>query len=228
MSRHHHGAVVVDPRTVEIIDIVLHLDAHLQAWSEQFGVWVYVLLFLVIFCETGLIVMPFLPGDSLLFAIGVLTAGNHPALDVKVILVSLIIAAILGDSVNYATGNYIGPRVFQKPDSRWFKRAHLVRTQQFFEKYGGKTIVMARFVPIVRTFAPFLAGVGKMTYARFAMFNVVGAFVWVCSLVLAGHFFGNVPIVKNNFSAVVLGIVVLSVLPIAIDFIRRKPANAAP
>jgi membrane-associated protein len=203
-----------------LIDLFLHLDKHLDTIFRDYGIWTYILLALVVFCETGLVVTPFLPGDSLLFAAGALAAGG--ALNVDTLALALLIAAILGDTVNYHIGKYIGPRVFEKKDSRIFKQAYLKRTQDFYERYGGKTIILARFVPIVRTFAPFLAGVGKMNYSQFIVYNVVGAICWVGSLTYAGYYFGEIAVVKRNFSLVVLGIIFVSILPAVFEIIRVK------
>ncbi|HKY33754.1 MAG TPA: DedA family protein [Candidatus Polarisedimenticolia bacterium] len=204
------------------IDLFLHLDRHLTELVSQYGAWTYVILFLIVFCETGLVVTPFLPGDSLLFAAGAL-AGTG-AFDVRLLIVLLTAAAILGDTVNYQIGHRIGPRVFTQGHSRWFRKEHLDRTHRFFETYGGKTIVIARFVPIVRTFAPFVAGVGSMTYSRFLAYNVIGGIVWVVSFVLAGYWFGSREIVKKNFSLVIVAIVVLSLLPAVVEYLRARRA----
>ena len=204
-----------------IIDIFLNLDQHLNQWAAEMGAWLYALLFAIVFAETGLVVTPFLPGDSLLFAVGALSATEGSPIDPWLVSILLIVAAILGDAVNYAIGARVGPRVFTQ-GSRFFKHEHLERTQRFYEKHGGKTIILARFVPIVRTFAPFVAGVGRMTYARFALFNVVGAVVWVVSFVALGHAFGNLPVVKANFQYVILAIIVLSVLPIVFEWWRAR------
>ena len=201
-------------------DILVHLDRHLAELLREYGIWIYVLLFVIVFCETGLVVTPFLPGDSLLFVSGTLWAVSD--MNVHVLVVLLIVAAILGDAVNYSVGRYIGPKVFQWEDSRFFNRKALEHTHAFYERHGGKTIVIARFVPIVRTFAPFVAGVGSMTYARFALFNVSGAVLWVVSLTYAGYFFGNIPLIRNNLSVVIFGIIGLSLLPIAFEFIRHR------
>jgi membrane-associated protein len=194
----------------KLIDVVLHLDKYLKELVPEYGIWIYLILFLIIFCETGLVVTPFLPGDSLLFAIGALAGAG--ALNLYVILIMLTIAAILGDSVNYWIGHFVGPKVF-KSNSRWFNPKHLEKTHNFYERYGGKTIIIARFVPIVRTFAPFVAGIGRMSYAKFMTYNVVGAFVWIFSLTLAGYWFGGLPFVQNNFSSVILAIIIISILP---------------
>lgn len=202
------------------IDIILHLDQHLDTVIRNYGVWTHLLLFLIIFCETGLVVTPVLPGDSLLFAVGTIAALG--SLDLAWTIASLSIAAVAGDTVNYWIGNLVGPKVFTQENSRFFKKEYLDRTHQFYERYGGKTIIIARFVPIVRTFAPFVAGIGSMTYVRFIVYNVVGGVGWVMSLVLAGFFFGNVPIVKSNFSIVILAIIVISVMPGVIEFARQR------
>lgn len=201
-----------------IVDLFLHLDRYLDTFVRDYGTWTYAVLFLVVFCETGLVVTPILPGDSLLFAAGALTAGT---LDFTTLSLLLVIAAVLGDALNYAVGAWVGPKVFER-ESRIFKRAYLERTQAFYEKYGGKTIIIARFVPIVRTFAPFLAGVGRMTYRRFALYNITGALLWVGLFVGAGHLFGSVEIVKKNFSLVILGIIILSILPAVIEVIKAR------
>ena len=201
------------------VDVVLHLDKYLHGIIQAYGVWTYLILFLIVFCETGLVVTPFLPGDSLLFAVGTFAAVG--ALDLGLTLVLLLVAAVAGDAVNYAIGARIGPAVFRRDDVRFLSRKHLARTHEFYERYGPLTIVIARFVPIVRTFAPFVAGVGRMTYARFAIYNVTGAALWILGLVLAGYAFGNIPIVRRNFSLVVLAIIVSSILPAVIEGWRQ-------
>jgi membrane-associated protein len=206
-----------------LIDLFLHLDTHLTEFVATYGRWVYAGLFLVIFAETGLVVTPILPGDSLLFAAGALAATG--ALDIRILLVLLIVAAVLGDGVNYAVGDAVGPRIFRSVDrtswwQRLLNREHLARAHDFFEKYGGKAIVLGRFVPIVRTFVPFVAGAGTMTYGSFAFYNVTGAIVWVGICTGAGYAFGNVPIVRDNFSLVALGIVAVSLIPIAWEYLR--------
>jgi membrane-associated protein len=206
------------------VDLVLHLDEHLLAITRAYGTWVYAILFLIIFCETGLVVTPFLPGDSLLFAVGALAAKG--ALDLVTVLVLLTVAAILGDTVNYWIGAYLGPKVFASGRSRFFKKEHLDRTHAFYEKYGGKTIVIARFVPIIRTFAPFVAGIGAMTYRKFFSFNVGGGVLWVGLLVLAGYWFGNLPFVKQNFSLVIAAIIIISLLPGIIEYARHRLKKA--
>lgn len=202
---------------------VLSLDQTLASIATQYGPWLYALLFAIIFAETGLVVFPFLPGDSILFIAGTVVAVA--GLNVHLLVLLLILAAILGDSVNYAIGNYIGPKVFQRPDSRWFRQSHLRHTQRFYDKYGAVTVIMGRFVPIVRTFAPFLAGVAGMPYRRFLAFNVVGAVLWIASLVYAGYIFGNIPWVKENLSFIVIGIVVVSLLPALITFLQERSAR---
>ena len=219
------GAHVEEIRSA--IDVFLHLDQHLGAWSQMLGPWLYVVLFGIVFAETGLVVTPFLPGDSLLFAVGALASVPDSAIDVRVAAALLLVAAVLGDAVNYAVGHYMGPKVFSREDSRWLNKKHLERTHEFYEKYGAKTIILARFVPIVRTFAPFVAGVGSMTYAKFATYNVVGAVAWVVSLVLAGYYFGQIPTIQRNFHFVVLAIIVISVLPIVFEFVRARWATEA-
>lgn len=204
----------------DFIDVVLHLDRHLLDLCTQYGTWVYAILFLVIFCETGLVVTPFLPGDSLLFAVGSLAAIN--ALDLTTSIILLLLAAVLGDTVNYWIGDYVGPKVFHKEHSRLLNKEYLLRTHQFYEKHGGKTIIIARFLPIIRTFAPFVAGIGSMTYRRFLLFNVVGGAVWVLLFIPAGYFFGSVPIVKNNFSLVIIALVLIPGLPTVFEVIRMQ------
>jgi membrane-associated protein len=209
----------------ELLDIFLHLDTHLQTVIQHYGVWTYLILFLIIFCETGLVVTPILPGDSLLFAAGALAAGG--ALDVFWLFGLLSVAAVLGDAVNYAIGHFMGPKVFSREDSRFLKKEYLDRTHQFYEKYGGKTIIIARFVPIVRTFAPFVAGVGSMTYWRFASYNVIGGIVWIAVCLFAGYAFGNLPLVKENFTLVILAIIFVSILPGLIEWLRHRQQQAA-
>lgn len=205
---------------MHLLDIILHLDVHVAEWIQLFGPWIYVLMFLVIFAETGLVVTPFLPGDSLLFALGAFTVIDG-GLDLWTLLISLSIAGILGDTVNYHIGKYMGPKVFDRP-SRFFKREYLDQTQMFYEKWGTFTIVAARFAPIARTFAPFVAGIGKMNYRKFFMFNVAGGLVWVFTFVLAGHFFGNMPAVKRNFHIVIFGVIGVSLIPIIWPLVSNK------
>jgi membrane-associated protein len=207
-----------------IVDLFLHLDQHLGQLISQYGTWTHLILFLIVFCETGLVITPFLPGDSLLFAAGTFAAIG--ALDLWLIITLLILAAILGDTVNYWVGAYIGPRAF-KGDMRFLRKEYLDRTHAFYEKHGGKTIILARFVPIIRTFAPFVAGVGAMSYGKFITYNVVGAVLWVGLFVLGGFFFGNITVVRENFTLVILAIIAISVLPIAVEALRsrsRRPA----
>jgi membrane-associated protein len=209
----------------ELIDIFVHLDVHLAELVAQYGTWVYGFLFAIIFAETGLVVTPFLPGDSLLFAAGALAATGP--LEVRWLFGLLVVAAILGDAVNYAAGRYVGPRVFRADDStsrlhRLLNRHHLERAHEFFERHGGMAVVLARFVPIVRTFVPFVAGAGAMRYTAFALYNVVGAVLWVGICVGAGYAFGNVPVIKDNFSLVALGIVAVSMLPMIAEWVKHK------
>jgi len=204
----------------QAIDIFLHLDTTLNHWAACLGGWLYAILFLIVFCETGLVVTPFLPGDSLLFAVGALGSTENSTLSMPVVTVALIIAAILGDSLNYAIGYRLGPKIFQRESSWLLNKKHLNAAQAFYVKHGGKTIVLGRFLPIIRTFAPFVAGIAKMNYSRFLLFNVAGAVVWVGLLVLAGYVFGQVPIVKNNFEIVIVAVIVISILPAAIEFTR--------
>ena len=204
-------------------DLAVHLDRHLAAFVAQHGVWVYALLFAIVFCETGLVVTPFLPGDSLLFVTGALAAAG--GMDIVTVITVLTAAALCGDNVNYWIGRFAGPRVFHYRESRWFNPRHLERTHAFYEKHGGKTIILARFIPIVRTYVPFVAGIGAMPYVRFLSFSVVGALVWVLSLCTVGYFFGNLPIVKNNLTLVIIGIVLLSISPGIVAWLRRRPAG---
>ena len=205
-----------------IIDFILHIDQHLTELAAQYGVWIYGILFLIIFCETGLVVMPLLPGDSLLFAAGSIAAIGE--MNIHLMVVLLIIAAILGDAVNFVIGKYFGEKLFSNPNSKIFKQSHLQKTQQFYAKHGGKTIILARFIPIVRTFAPFVAGMGHMTYHHFLAYNVIGGVLWVTIFSYLGYFFGNLPIVKDNLSLVLVAIIVLSILPGIIEIIRHKRA----
>jgi membrane-associated protein len=209
----------------QVIDLVLHVDKYLDLIIQQYGLLTYVLLFVIVFCETGLVVTPFLPGDSLLFAVGAFAARG--SLDVVVALVVLAVAAILGDTVNYWIGAVVGPKVFHKENVRFLNRRHLERTHEFYERYGGKTIVIARFVPIVRTFAPFVAGIGKMTYGRFLSYNIFGGLLWVLLFVLGGFYFGNIGIVRRNFSLVIIAIVLISILPGVIEALRQRARSRA-
>lgn len=202
-----------------LLDFILHVDQHLVEFVTNYGVWIYGILFLIIFVETGLVVMPFLPGDSLLFAAGALAATG--AMDPVVLIILLFIAAVLGDTLNYHIGKYIGPRVFNI-ETRWINKEYLFKTQAFFEKHGGKTIIFARFIPFARTFAPFVAGVSSMNYKYFLSYNVIGAICWVASFITLGYLFGNIPAVKDNFTLVIFGIIFLSILPAIITFIRER------
>ena len=203
-----------------LIDFILHIDQHLIELTQTYGLWIYAILFLIVFCETGLVVTPFLPGDSLLFAAGAVAALD--GMNVHMAAALLLAAAVIGDAANFAIGKYFGEKLFAKPDSRVFKREYLDKTHAFYEKYGGKTIILARFVPIVRTFAPFVAGMGDMHYGRFIRYNIIGALMWVGLLTYAGYFFGELPVVKNNFGLVVIGIIVVSVLPMAVEIAKAK------
>ncbi|CAB1220168.1 DedA family protein [Acinetobacter bouvetii] len=209
---------------MELLDFILHVDAHLLEFISNYGVWIYAILFLIIFVETGLVVMPFLPGDSLLFAAGALAASTG-AMDPVILVVLLFSAAVLGDTLNYHIGKFIGPRVFEI-ESRFINKQHLTYTQKFFEKHGGKTIIFARFIPFARTFAPFVAGAGSMNYKYFLSFNAIGAICWVGSFITLGYLFGNMPIVKDNFTHLIFGIIIISVLPGIIGFIRQKLKKA--
>lgn len=205
---------------MEFVDIILHLDQHIAEWIQFFGPWLYVIMFLVIFAETGLVVTPFLPGDSLLFALGTFTVMED-GLNLWVLLISLTLAGVLGDTVNYHTGKYLGPKVFER-DSRIFKKSYLEQTQAFYARWGAFTIVAARFAPIVRTFAPFVAGIGGMQYRKFIVYNILGAILWVFTFILAGHFFGNIPVVKRNFHVVIFGVIGVSLLPMIWPWVASK------
>lgn len=199
----------------EFVEFLLHAENHLVWFIQNYGLWIYGLLFAIIFCETGLVVTPFLPGDSLLFAVGALAARPEMGLRMEIITPLLLVAAIVGDSVNYSIGKWAGPRVFHLEKNRFFKRDHLLKAHVFYEKYGGRAIVLARFVPIVRTFAPFVAGIGTMNYSKFLLYNITGAILWIGLFLGAGYLFGNMPFVQKNMKVVILGIIVVSVLPIA-------------
>ncbi len=203
-----------------LLDFILHIDRHLAALVADYGAWIYVILFLIVFCETGLVVMPFLPGDSLLFVAGALAAlgGMH----IHLLVGLLIVAAILGDTLNYHVGKHLGHRLVARPDSRWFHHEWLDRTHAFYDRHGGKTVVIARFVPIVRTFAPFVAGMGSMAYGRFLRYNVLGGIAWVTSFAYAGYWFGNVPVVKQNLSLLIVAIVGVSMLPGVVGYLRHR------
>ncbi len=205
-----------------LIDFVLHIDVHLAELVSQYGIWIYAILFLIIFCETGLVVTPFLPGDSLLFVAGTLAALGTNSINVHILVLFLIAAAVSGDGVNYYIGKYFGKRLFSNPDSKIFKRSYLNKTHAFYEKHGGKTIVLARFVPIVRTFAPFVAGMGKMSYTYFATYNVVGGVAWVSSFIYAGYFFGGMDFVKQNLQLLIIAIIFISLLPPVAEIAIQK------
>jgi len=205
-----------------VLDFILHIDRYLDALLRGYGAWIYLLVFLVVFAETGLVVTPFLPGDSLLFTLGTMAARG--GLDPVGLVVLLAAAAILGDTVNYWIGQRVGPKAFQAQNARLFKPEYLWRTERFYERYGGATIIVARFAPIVRTFAPFLAGVGRMRYGRFLVYNVVGGIGWVLVFLLGGYFFGNIPLVRDNLTIVLLIIIIVSVVPIALEFLRHRRA----
>ena len=203
-----------------IIDFILHIDQHLTQLSASYGVWIYAILFLIIFCETGLVVTPFLPGDSLLFAAGGIAAVG--SMNIYTMVLVLLAAAVIGDITNFTIGKYFGTKLFANPDSKIFRRSYLDKTHAFYEKHGGKTIIIARFVPIVRTFAPFVAGMGNMHYGRFLRYNIIGAAMWVLLFSFAGYFFANIPAVKNNLALVLVAIIVISVLPGVIEVIRAR------
>jgi membrane-associated protein len=209
-----------------VIDFILHIDVHLAELVAQYGMWVYGILFLILFCETGLVVTPFLPGDSLLFVAGALAALPTNDLNVHTMVALMIGAAILGDAVNYTIGRLFGEKLFSNPNSKIFRRSYLDKTHQFYEKHGGKTIILARFVPIVRTFAPFIAGMGHMSYRHFAAYNVIGALVWVLLFTYAGYLFGDLPIVQENLKLLIVGIIIVSILPGVIEIWRHKRAAA--
>ncbi|MEL5296804.1 DedA family protein [Serratia nevei] len=209
-----------------IIDFILHIDVHLAELVAQYGMWVYAILFLILFCETGLVVTPFLPGDSLLFVAGALAALPTNDLSVHTMVALMVVAAILGDAVNYTIGRLFGEKLFSNPNSKIFRRSYLDKTHQFYEKHGGKTIILARFVPIVRTFAPFVAGMGHMSYRHFAAYNVIGALVWVLLFTYAGYLFGDLPVVQENLKLLIVGIIIVSILPGVIEIWRHKRAAA--
>jgi len=210
----------------QLIHMILHLDATLGQVISDYGVWVYALLFLIIFCETGLVVTPILPGDSLLFVAGAFAAKGD--LNLALLLASLSVAAILGNTVNYAIGSYLGPKVFLWPNSRFFNRAALERAHQFYEKHGGKTLVITRFMPILRTFTPFVAGVSAMSFSRFQFFNIAGGVFWIVSLTVAGYYFGNLPFIKENLTAVIFSIIIVSLLPALLAWLKTRLARPQP
>ncbi|MBK6356718.1 MAG: DedA family protein [Betaproteobacteria bacterium] len=208
----------------QFIDIVLHLDKHLAVMVLEYGLWIYGILFFIVFAETGFVVTPFLPGDSLLFVAGALAAIGEGGMDLFTLMAVLIVAAVLGNTVNYQIGRYLGPKVFQWENSRFFNRDALIKTHAFYEKHGGKTLIISRFLPLFRTFAPFVAGIGSMTYARFTLFNLVGAVGWVVSLCVAGYWLGNLPWVKANLSVIIIGIIISSLIPIGWGYLKSKEA----
>jgi membrane-associated protein len=205
-------------------DLIVHLDKHLESFVAQHGPWVYALLFAIVFCETGLVVTPFLPGDSLLFVAGAIAAVG--GMDIVLVCATLVAAALCGDNVNYWVGRWLGPKVFRSGESPWLNKAHLERAHAFYERHGGKTLILARFMPIVRTYAPFVAGIGAMPYLRYLAYCVAGALLWVVSLCTAGYFFGNIPAVRNNLTVVIVGIVLLSISPALIAWARSKRQSA--
>jgi len=204
----------------KLFDFVMHLDTHLRGLIQTYGLWTYLILFVVIFCETGLVVTPFLPGDSLIFAAGTFAAAK--TLNVWVLFLILSAAAVIGDTANYWIGKIVGPKVFHKEKTRFFKKEYLDRTHNFYEKYGAETIIIARFVPIIRTFAPFVAGIGKMSYGKFLSYNVIGGVGWVAVFTFGGYFFGNIPFVKKNFSIVIIAIILISLVPAVLEFLKHR------
>ncbi|MBM3163639.1 MAG: DedA family protein [Chlorobi bacterium] len=209
-----------------LADFIIHIDKHLQVLASEYGLWLYGILFVIVFCETGLVVTPFLPGDSLLFAAGSLASVPGSQLDPHLLFLVFFIAAVLGDSVNYAVGHKLGPKVFDFRKSRFFNPEHLQKTRIFFEKYGGKTIIIARFIPIIRTFAPFVAGIGAMDYPRFLLFNILGALFWVGLFSYSGYYFGQLPFVQENFKFLILGIIVFSLLPPVVEYLKHRAGTA--
>lgn len=207
-----------------LLDLLLHLDKHLALLVQEHGLWIYAILFFIVFAETGFVVFPFLPGDSLLFVAGALAAIGEGGMDLGTLIAVLTLAAVLGNTVNYRIGKYFGPRVFHWENSRLFNRAALQKTHAFYELHGGKTLVISRFLPLFRTFAPFVAGIGAMPFARFTLFNLVGALAWVVSLCLAGYWFGNMPWIKQNLSLVIVGIIAFSLLPVLVGYLKHKAA----
>jgi membrane-associated protein len=202
------------------INIILHIDTYLISIIQSFGNWTYLILFITIFCETGLVIIPFLPGDSLVFAAGAFAARGD--MNLVILLIILCIAAVVGDTVNYEIGKYIGPKILKQDKIKFIKKEHLERTHKFYEKYGGKTIIFARFIPIVRTFAPFVAGIGEMSYKKFISYNIIGGISWICLFLFGGYIFGDIPMVKNNFTSVIYAIIVISALPALFEFLRQK------
>jgi len=208
----------------QVMDLFLHLDRYLGSVIQSYGIWTYGILFLIIFCETGFVVTPFLPGDSLLFTAGTFAAAR--VLDPWILFILLAFAAIAGDNLNYWIGRYIGPKIFHYENSRFFKKEHLDRTHKFYEKYGAKAIIIARFMPIIRTFTPFIAGIGSMTYIKFSIYNIAGGILWVSVFVFGGYYFGNIPIVKRNFTFVILAIIIISILPAVIEIFKHRKSVA--
>lgn len=209
---------------MQFMDIVLHLDKHLALLVQQYGLWIYGILFFIVFAETGFVVTPFLPGDSLLFVAGALAAIGEGGMDILVLMGVLTVAAVLGNTLNYQIGRFLGPKVFHWENSRFFNRDALIKTHAFYEKHGGKTLVISRFLPLFRTFAPFVAGIGSMTYARFTLFNLVGALAWVVSLCLAGYWLGNLPWVRANLSLIIVGIIAFTLVPVGIGWLKSRSA----
>jgi membrane-associated protein len=207
-----------------MLDLILHLDTHLLALTQQYGTWVYAILFLIIFCETGLVVTPFLPGDSLLFVVGALCGMD--ALQMEMAIPLLMLAAFCGDNANYWIGRLVGMRLLSGRNARFIKREHIDRTHAYYEKHGGKTILFARFLPIIRTFAPFVAGIGLMRYRLFVLYSALGSLVWIGSLTIAGYLFGNIPLVKNNLTLIVLGIMAITLLPVFVEFLRQRKRSS--
>lgn len=206
-----------------MISFLLHLDENLIFLIQAYGSWIYSIVFIVIFCETGLVFAPFLPGDSLLFILG--TLASMDLLDIRLVIIMTLTAAIIGDSVNYQIGKILGPKIFNSEKSRWFNKEYLTRTQQFYEKYGAKTLVIARFTPIIRTFAPFVAGIGKMPYQKFLFWNITGGALWVLLLTLGGYLFGNIPFVQDNLALIIFGIVVVSFIPAIVTYIQERKSS---
>ncbi len=209
---------------MQFMDIVLHLDKHLALLVQQYGLWIYGILFFIVFAETGFVVTPFLPGDSLLFVAGALAAIGEGGMDILVLMGVLTVSAVLGNTLNYQIGRFLGPKVFHWENSRFFNKDALVKTHAFYEKHGGKTLVISRFLPLFRTFAPFVAGIGSMTYARFTLFNLVGALAWVVSLCLAGYWLGNLPWVRANLSLIIVGIIAFTLVPLGIGWLKSRTA----
>lgn len=212
---------------LKFFDIILHLDLHLSEWTLFFGPWIYFILFLIVFAETGLVVTPFLPGDSLLFATGAIATLPQSPYNVHAMALLLFLAGVLGDFVNYSIGKRLGPKIFKREDSFFLNKDHLIKTQEFYHKHGSKTIIIARFAPIIRTFAPFVAGIGKMNYSRFVVYNALGSFLWVYSFTYAGYFFGNIPSVKRNFHVIIFALIGLSFFPVLIGWLQSRKLKSA-